>query len=202
MGTFLPLISGARLVLADSDRQFDPQYLADLMSKTRVSIAQFVPSLMRSFLEQETLPGLSSLRHVMCGGEVLTPKLQDLFFKRLASEVCNSYGPTEASIGVTRWPCRRDDQRETVPIGGPIDNTELYILDPELNPVAPGVPGELYIGGICLARGYLNRPDVTAERFCRTRSIRRVRPECTEPEIFVGYSRTVASTSSAELMTK
>src|SRR3954468_21366880 len=124
---FLPLISGACLVLADSDRQFDPHYLADLMSRTRVSVAQFVPSLMRSFLEQETLPDLSALRHVMCGGEVLTPKLQALFFKRLgAAEVCNSYGPTEASIGVTRWPCRRDDQSEAVPIGYAIDNTELY----------------------------------------------------------------------------
>lgn len=162
---FLPLISGACLVLADSDRQFDPQYLADLMARTRVSIAQFVPSLMRSFLELEELPDLSALRHVMCGGEVLTPKLQALFFKRLNAEVCNSYGPTEASIGVTRWPCRRDDQRETVPIGWAIDNTELYILDAQLNPVPPGVAGELHIGGICLGRGYLNRPDLTAERF-------------------------------------
>ena len=162
---FLPLISGACLVLADSERQFDPQYLADLMSRTRVSVAQFVPSLMRSFLEQEVLPDLSALRHVMCGGEVLTPKLQALFFKRLDAEVCNSYGPTEASIGVTRWPCRRGDQRETVPIGYAIDNTELYILDPQLNPVPPGVAGELYIGGVCLGRGYLNRPDLTAERF-------------------------------------
>jgi amino acid adenylation domain-containing protein len=162
---FLPLISGACLVLADSDRQFDPRYLADLMAHTRVSIAQFVPSLMRSFLELEELPDLSALRHVMCGGEVLTPKLQALFLKRLDAEVCNSYGPTEASIGVTRWPCRRDDQRETVPIGWAIDNTELYILDPQLNPVPPGVAGELYIGGICLGRGYLNRPDLTAERF-------------------------------------
>ena len=135
---FLPLISGACLVLADSDRQFDPHYLADLMARTRVSVAQFVPSLMRSFLEQEELPDLSALRHVMCGGEVLTPKLQALFFKRLDAEVCNSYGPTEASIGVTRWPCRRGDQRERVPIGYAIDNTELYILDPELNQCCRG----------------------------------------------------------------
>lgn len=162
---FLPLISGACLVLADSQRQYDPAYLADLMDTTRVSVAQFVPSLMRSFLELPALPELSALRHVMCGGEVLTPRLQAQFFERLTSEVCNSYGPTEASIGVTRWPCRRGDDRPAVPIGYAIDNTELYILDPEFHPVAPGTPGELYIGGICLGRGYLNRPDLTAERF-------------------------------------
>lgn len=162
---FLPLISGACLVLADSQRQYDPVYLAGLMARTRVSIAQFVPSLMRSFLELPELPDLRSLRHVMCGGEVLTPRLQAQFFERLTSEICNSYGPTEASIGVTRWPCRRGDDRPAVSIGYAIDNTELYILDPHLEPVAPGVPGELYIGGICLGRGYLNRSDLTAERF-------------------------------------
>jgi amino acid adenylation domain-containing protein len=162
---FLPLISGACLVLADSDRQFDPAYLADLMASTRVTVAQFVPSLLRSFLEQGELPDLSALRHVMCGGEAFSPKLQAQFFQRLTSEVCNSYGPTEASIGVTRWPCRPDDTRESVSIGYAIDNTELYILDADLNPVPPGAPGELYIGGRCLGRGYLNRPDLTAERF-------------------------------------
>jgi amino acid adenylation domain-containing protein len=162
---FLPLISGARLVLADSDRQYDPAYLAELMAATRVTVAQFVPSLMRSFLELERLPDLSALRHVMCGGEVLPPRLQNLFLERLTAEVCNSYGPTEASIGVTRWPCHRDDRRDTVPIGYAIDNTELYILDADLDPVPPHTPGELYIGGICVGRGYLNRPDLTAERF-------------------------------------
>ena len=162
---FLPLISGARLVLANSDRQHDPAYLAQLMADTRVSIAQFVPSLMRSFLEQPELPDLRALRHVMCGGEVLSSTLQSLFFKRLTSEVCNSYGPTECSIGVTRWPCQRGDMRDSVPIGYAIDNTELYILDTNLNPVAPGEAGELFIGGICVGRGYLNRPDLTAERF-------------------------------------
>jgi amino acid adenylation domain-containing protein len=162
---FLPLISGACLVLADSDRQYDPAYLARLMATTHVTVAQFVPSLMRAFLEQPDLPDLGSLRHVMCGGEVLPPKLLALFLGRLTSDVCNSYGPTEASIGVTRFPCPRGRQLETVPIGSAIDNTQLYILDPELNPVAPGVAGELYIGGVCLGRGYLNRPDLTAERF-------------------------------------
>ncbi len=162
---FLPLISGARLVLADSDRQYDPAYLAGLMASTRVTVAQFVPSLLRLFLELKDLPDLSALRHVMCGGEALSPKLQSLFFERLGAEMCNSYGPTEASIGVTRWPCRRGDIRDTVPIGYAIDNTELYILDPDFHPVAPGVAGELFISGICLGRGYLNRPDLTAERF-------------------------------------
>jgi amino acid adenylation domain-containing protein len=162
---FLPLITGARLVLADSDRQYDPSYLADLMASQHVTIAQFVPSLLQLFLDLENLPDLSSLRHVMCGGEIFTPKLQARFFERLTSEVCNSYGPTEASIGVTRWPCRRDDHRDTVPIGGPIDNTDLYVLDPDLAPVPPSVAGELYIAGRCLGRGYLNRPDLTAERF-------------------------------------
>jgi amino acid adenylation domain-containing protein len=162
---FLPLISGACLVLADSDRQFDSVYLADLMATTRVTIAQFVPSLLRPFLDQADLPDLSALRHVMCGGEALSPKLQSLFFQRLTAQVCNSYGPTEASIGVTRWSCRQDDICDTVPIGYAIDNTDLYILDEDLNQVTTGVAGELYIAGRCLSRGYLNRPDLTAERF-------------------------------------
>ncbi|HUJ02366.1 MAG TPA: non-ribosomal peptide synthetase, partial [Rhizomicrobium sp.] len=121
--------------------------------------------LLRPFLEQKDLPDLSRLRHVMCGGEVFSPKLAALFLERLNAEVCNSYGPTECSIGVTRWPCRRDETRDSIPIGYAIDNTELYILDAELRPVAKNVTGELYIGGICLARGYLNRPELTAERF-------------------------------------
>jgi amino acid adenylation domain-containing protein len=162
---FLPLISGARLVLADSDRQYDPTYLANLMASTRVTVAQFVPSLMRSFFELETFPDLSALRHVMCGGEVLPPKLQNAFLRRTNSQLCNSYGPTECSIGVTRWPCRLDDDRPSVPIGYAIDNTDLYILDDNLEPVPPNVAGELFIGGICVGRGYLNRPDLTAERF-------------------------------------
>jgi microcystin synthetase protein McyA len=162
---FLPLISGARLVLADSDQQYDSSSLARPMAVTGVTIARFVPSLMRSVLELQDLPDLSALRHVMCGGEVLPPRLQNLFLERLSSEVCNSYGPTEASIGVTRWPCRRDDPRDAIPIGSAIDNTELYILDPDLNPVPPGTAGEVYIARLCLGRGYLNQPDLTADRF-------------------------------------
>ena len=162
---FLPLVSGGRLVLADSDRQYDQRYLAELMASSGVTIAQFVPSLMRAFLEQKSLPNLGTLRHVMCGGEILAPKLASLFQERLTAELCNSYGPTEASIGVTRWVCGRNEQRKSVPIGYPIDNTELYILDADLKPVAHGVSGELYIAGVCLAHGYLNRPELTAERF-------------------------------------
>jgi len=102
---------------------------------------------------------------VTTGGEVLSGELQQRFFQQLQADLYNGYGPTEATIAVTYWKCKREDRRTTVPIGRPIDNTQVYLLDARLQPVPIGVPGELYIGGDTLAWGYFNRPELTDERF-------------------------------------
>jgi thioesterase domain-containing protein/acyl carrier protein len=107
------------------------------------------------------------LRRVICSGEALSAELQERFYARLGAELHNLYGPTEAAIDVTYWACERGQEHRSVPIGRPISNVQIYILDRFGNPVPVGVPGELHIGGVGLARGYLNRPELTAEKFVR-----------------------------------
>jgi acyl carrier protein len=102
---------------------------------------------------------------VFCGGELLPVALAEQFFSCLRAELYHQYGPTEACVDATVWRCRPGEQRTTIPIGRPIANTQIYIVDGQLQPVPIGVPGELCIGGAGLARGYLNRADHTAERF-------------------------------------
>jgi acyl-coenzyme A synthetase/AMP-(fatty) acid ligase len=102
---------------------------------------------------------------VFCSGEALPIELQDRFFSHLSAELHNLYGPTEAAVDVTYWECQRSSSFRTIPIGRPIANIQMYILDSRLEPVPVGVSGELHIGGIGLARGYLNRPELTAEKF-------------------------------------
>ncbi|WP_439566354.1 non-ribosomal peptide synthetase, partial [Gloeocapsopsis crepidinum] len=105
-----------------------------------------------------------SLKNVICSGEALDYELQEKFFEHCNAKLYNLYGPTEASIDVTWWICQPDQMR-IVPIGSPIANTQIYIVDRYLQPVPIGVPGELHIGGVGLARGYWQRPDLTAEKF-------------------------------------
>lgn len=107
------------------------------------------------------------MRYIFCGGEALPAELQTRFLTRLNLDnvLHNVYGPTEASIDATCWCCDRNSNYRIAPIGRPIANTQIYILNPELQPVPVGVPGELYISGAGLARGYLNRPELTAEKF-------------------------------------
>src|SRR5262249_30071619 len=106
-----------------------------------------------------------SLKHILCGGEALSRDLIDQCHRQLSANLYNMYGPTETSIDSTYWPCPRNDNRQVIPIGRPMDNRQAYVLDARLQPVPAGAPGELYIGGVALARGYLNRPELTAERF-------------------------------------
>lgn len=105
------------------------------------------------------------MRQVFASGEALPFELQQRFFERMGAELHNLYGPTEAAVDVTYWACRPNSKQAIVPIGRPIANTQIYIVDPNLQPVPIGVSGELHIGGIGLARGYLNRPDLTADKF-------------------------------------
>jgi amino acid adenylation domain-containing protein len=161
---FWPLMTGARLVLARPGGHQDPAYLVRLIAEHKVTTLHFVPPMLKLFLEEE-LSSCGSLRRVICSGEALSADLQELFFQRLNAELHNLYGPTEASIDVTYWRCAPDARRRSVPIGRPIANTQMYVLDTTGEPVPVGVAGEIHIGGIGLARGYLNRATLTAERF-------------------------------------
>lgn len=163
---FLPLLNGACLVMARPGGHRDSAYLVQLIAAQKVSFVHFVPSMLTAFLEEQGLDECgNSLRYVWCGGEVLPLELKKRFFGRLDAELYNGYGPTEASVGVTVWACKREGDLPIVPIGRPIGNTQIYLLDAHLRPVPVGVPGELHIGGVSLARGYLNRPKLTGESF-------------------------------------
>ncbi|RZU76658.1 amino acid adenylation domain-containing protein [Micromonospora kangleipakensis] len=165
---FWPLQTGARLVLAKPGGHKDAGYLRDLLIAERVSIAHFVPSMLTAFLAEDGIEACASLRRVICSGEELPLASAVEFTGRFPDcELYNLYGPTEAAIDVSRWHCRPAELAEltSVPIGGPIANLRLYVLDERLNPVPPGVNGELYIGGVGVARGYHRRPALTAERF-------------------------------------
>jgi amino acid adenylation domain-containing protein len=160
-----PLLVGGRLVIARPGWHKDGAYLVRLISEQKITAVEFVPSMLNVFLNEEGLDTCDSLRHVICGGEALSVDLVERFFARLNAELHNQYGPTEASIDATFRTCQRGSDHLLVPIGRPIDNTQVYVLAERLEPAPIGVPGELYIGGVGLARGYLNRPELTAERF-------------------------------------
>ncbi|MBV9788630.1 MAG: amino acid adenylation domain-containing protein, partial [Chloroflexi bacterium] len=162
---FWPLITGAQLIVARPEGHKDNGYLVDLIEREGITTLHFVPSMLSLFLAEPDLHRCHSLRRVICSGEALPAQLAARFFERLSAELHNLYGPTEAAVDVTAWSCAPDDKRRSVPIGHPVANTQIQILDRQLNRLPVGVPGELHIGGIQLARGYLNRPALTAERF-------------------------------------
>lgn len=163
---FWPLISGASLVVAKPGGHQDSAYLIDLIVSQRVTTVHFVPSMLRIFLESPQVERCNAaLRQVMCSGEALPYNAQQRFFERLQADLHNLYGPTEAAVDVTFWQCERSSASRIVPIGRPIANTQIYILDRFMQPVPIGVPGELHIGGVNVGRGYWRRPGLTAEKF-------------------------------------
>ena len=171
---FLPLLSGACLVMAKPEGHKDAHYLVELIQARQITICHFVPSMLRFFLKHPTVGECRSLDKVFVSGEALTHELLLQFRARLQARLHNLYGPTEAAVDVTWWPAEpRPDRR--VPIGRPIDNIQIHILDAEANPLPIGQTGELCIGGVGLARGYLNRPQLTAEKFIRD-------PFCAAPD--------------------
>ena len=171
---FWPLMVGARMVIARPDGHRDSAYLVDLIRNSRVTTLHFVPSMLRPFLEQD-LRDCGSLKRVMCSGEALPHELQERFFAQLPDAALhNLYGPTETAVDVTYWPCQRGDARNTVPIGWPVANTQMYVLDGRMQPVPAGALGEIYIGGVQVGRGYLGRDDLTAERFLADPFVNRV----------------------------
>jgi len=162
---FWPLQTGAVLVMARPGGHKDSAYLVDVIAKEKITIIHFVPSMLNVFLEDPKISQVRSLKRVISSGEALPVEYQERFFTHLDAELLNLYGPTEASVEVTSYTCLRNVDQRVVPIGRPIANTQIYILDHHLNPVPVGVHGEIHIGGIQLARGYLNNPELTAEKF-------------------------------------
>lgn len=161
---FWPLGVGARLVVAEPGGHRDVAYLVDLIDTAGVTTVHFVPSMLQEFLTGPTRASLPTLRRVLCSGEELTRSQVRTATTVLGCPVHNLYGPTEASIDVTARPCP-PDETGPVPIGRPVANTRVWVLDEDLRPAPVGVPGELYLAGVQVARGYLGRPDLTAERF-------------------------------------
>nr|WP_122317397.1 non-ribosomal peptide synthetase [Pseudomonas cichorii] len=165
---FLPLLTGAHLYMARPGGHQDPAYLAQVMREQQISLLHFVPSMLEVFLEHGDNQGFGALSRVLCSGEALPRSLQKRFEEQLAPvELHNLYGPTEAAIDVTAWHCQPSDQGDSVPIGKPIANIRIYILDPHGQPTPVGVAGEINIGGVGVARGYLNLPELSAERFVK-----------------------------------
>jgi amino acid adenylation domain-containing protein/non-ribosomal peptide synthase protein (TIGR01720 family) len=162
---FWPLLVGARLVIARPGGHQEPTYLVKLIDAQQITTVHFVPTMLELFLQQREVHICTSLRRVICSGEALTYELQQRCFAQLDAELHNLYGPTEAAVDVTHWACSTKVGARGVPIGRPIANTQMYVLDRHLALLPVGAVGELYIGGVQLARGYLNRPDLTAERF-------------------------------------
>ena len=163
---FLPLLTGACLVLVRPGGHRDSAFLAAVIRGEGITVLHFVPSMLRCFLTEENLASCNSLRAVVCSGEALPLDLAAAFLAASSAALYNLYGPTEAAVDVSRWRCASSDAlRGTVPIGRPIANLRLHVLDGDLGPVPAGGSGDLYLGGAGLARGYHRRPDLTADRF-------------------------------------
>ncbi|MFD4354980.1 amino acid adenylation domain-containing protein [Nocardia sp. NPDC058518] len=169
-GYFMPLRVGAKLVLATPDGHRDPAYLIDLIGEHKVTVTDFVPSMLTMFAAQAAADAgsgshadLESLREIFVIGEALPAETVDAMAAISSARLHNLYGPTEAAVSVTYWPARPGER--SVPIGLPQWNSRVYVLDERLRPVPPGIAGELYLAGDQLARGYVARPGLTADRF-------------------------------------
>nr|QEO74214.1 condensation domain-containing protein [uncultured bacterium] len=161
---YAPLLTGGRLVVARPDGHRDAGYMAETIRNENITVLQCVPSQLRMLLDEPSFGLCTSLRRVFCGGEELTTDVTARFRALLDAQLVNLYGPTEAAIDATAFDCSQSNH-PFVPIGRPIDNTRIYILDEHNQPQPVGVPGELHIAGDGLARGYLNRPELTQEKF-------------------------------------
>ncbi|HEX5724850.1 MAG TPA: amino acid adenylation domain-containing protein, partial [Longimicrobiaceae bacterium] len=167
---FWPLITGARLVLARPGGHRDPAYLAELIEREGVTTLHFVPSMLAAFVDAAPAERCATLTRVVCSGEALPEELAQRFQARMDAagngrvRLHNLYGPTEAAVDVTYWPCE-PGVGGPIPIGRPVANTRILVLDGRGAPAPVGVPGELHIGGVQVGRGYLGRPALTAEKF-------------------------------------
>ncbi|WJS90740.1 non-ribosomal peptide synthetase [Microbacterium testaceum] len=165
----LPLCSGGTVVVARDGEEREPERLLQLISQHGVTFTYLVASMLDALLDSDALttaPRLEGLRHVWCGGELLTPELFARFRRHLPhATMYHGYGPAEATIGVSHIVYRGDGVRSTTSIGRPNPGCRLYVLDRALRPVPAGMGGELYVAGDLLGRGYVNAPALTASRF-------------------------------------
>jgi amino acid adenylation domain-containing protein len=163
---FWPLIVGAVVVVARPGGHREAEYLVSLVEAERITVIHFVPSMLQIFLDEPGLERCSTLRLTMCSGEALPISAVNQFFSALPNvRLVNLYGPTEAAVEVTYWECKPNDPRGIVPIGFPVANTQMHILNDKLELVRVGESGDLYIGGVQVGIGYANRPELTNERF-------------------------------------
>ncbi|WP_242059024.1 MULTISPECIES: non-ribosomal peptide synthetase [Nostoc] len=159
-----PLMVGAKLVMAKPGGHKDPAYLVKTIQQENVTLLQLVPSLLEMLLGEPGFSECSCLRLVFSGGEALKRRVWDEF-REVASKLVNLYGPAETTIDVAFHCCGEKEITEVIPIGKPVSNTRLYILNSHLQPVPIGTPGELFVAGSQLARGYWNAPSMTAASF-------------------------------------
>jgi amino acid adenylation domain-containing protein len=165
-GLFWTLCRGGMLVIPDEDSHRDPAHLAELVARHSVSHVLCLPTLYELILRQARVEQLNSLRTVIVAGEPCPPEIAKRHTETLPdAALFNEYGPTEATVWSTVHPCDWSMDQHSVPIGRPVANTQIYVLDSQLQPAPVGVTGEIYIGGDGVARGYLDHPDQTAERF-------------------------------------
>ncbi len=170
---FWPYIVGAQLVMAPPEAHRDPEALQQLFARYRVTTTHFVPSMLAAFVtaltSDEAIASCTTLRRVFCSGEALPAELCRQWEQLTHAPLHNLYGPTEAAVDVSWYPAFGEDLARvtgsSVPIGWPVWNTGLRILDAAMRPVPVGIAGDLYLTGIQLAQGYLSRPDLTASRF-------------------------------------
>ncbi|MEX2502415.1 MAG: amino acid adenylation domain-containing protein, partial [Trueperaceae bacterium] len=162
---FGPLTAGARVVVPPADSEADAAATMRVVAERGVSVLQATPSVLDAFLAVPDLEACRSLRAVFCGGEPLSPELAERCLARLPAELHHLYGPSETTIDATHWRCRPGDPRPFVPLGRPVANTTVHVLDRRGLPAPVGVPGELIIVGPGVAHGYLNRPDLARDRF-------------------------------------
>ena len=160
----LPLVHGASIALAPAGR-LRPEAVAEFAIRHAVTIMAFVPSTLSGFLDAAANRAELKLRVACCGGEVLSPELARRYRSGTRARLFNVYGPTEACIFATAWECEDTSGTAALPIGTPVDDTRIYVLDAQLRHLPYGVAGEIFIGGDTLARGYLNRPELTREAF-------------------------------------
>lgn len=163
---FNPLVAGARLVTTPTGAEKNPQYLVDRIQDAEVSVLRMTPTELSSLLQADGADGCDSVRRVFAAGEALTPAVRDTFHDTWEkAELFNLWGPTEACVYGSWWPCRAENEGDEIPIGRPMSNASLYSLDAEMNLVPARVEGELFAAGPGLARGYRGRPRDTADAY-------------------------------------